>query len=84
MNIDESRKYLEEIISLRLDSHNYEDFEMEDKLRALTEKILQKKSLLNLLIIKTTTDSIVLKFDIEDEIKRRVEDATKNYDWWNI
>lgn len=79
-NIEETIKYLEKIISVRVASFINEDYEIEEKLRQHTDNLLQKQTLLDLLIIKTTTESIVLKGDAEDEIKRRIEDATKNND----
>ena len=80
MNIQETTKYLEEIIDVRIDSFFNEDWEIEDNLHKHTTNLLQKQSLLDLLVIKTTTDSIVLKCEVEEEIKRRVELARKNND----
>lgn len=78
-NIDELTNYLEELDKLRVDSYIlYEDYELSDNLKQQVANLLRKYSLLELLIIKTTTNSIVVKFDIEDELKRRVEDARKN------
>ena len=80
-NIDELTNYLEELDKLRVDSYIlYEDYELSDNLKQQVANLLRKYSLLELLIIKTTTNSIVVKFDIEDELKRRVEDARKNND----
>ena len=80
-NIDELTNYLEELGKLRVDSYTlYEDYELSDNLKQQVANLLRKYSLLELLIIKTTTNSIVVKFDIEDELKRRVEDARKNND----
>ena len=80
-NIDELTNYLEELGKLRVDSYTlYEDYELSDNLKQQVANLFRKYSLLELLIIKTTTNSIVVKFDIEDELKRRVEDARKNND----
>lgn len=80
-NLEEQTKYLEELDKLRIDSYTlYEDYELSDKLKQEVTNLLRKYSLLDLLIIKTTTNSIVVKCDIEDELKRRVEDVRKNND----
>lgn len=81
MNLEELTNYLEELDKLRVDSYTlYEDYELTNKLKQQVANLLRKYSILDLLIIKTTTNSIVVKFDIEDELKRRVEDARKNND----
>lgn len=80
-NLEELTNYLEELDRLRVDTYTlYEDYELSDNLKQQVANLLRKYSLLELLIIKTTTNSIVVKFDIEDELKRRVEDARKNND----
>lgn len=80
-NLEELTNYLEELDKLRVDSYIlYEDYELTDKLKQQVANLLRKYSILDLLIIKTTTNSLVVKFDIEDELKRRIEDARKNND----
>lgn len=80
MSIKEAINYLEELAEIRMSLFKYEDPETEEKLQDHVKNFIAKYSILDLLIIKYTTDSIVVKFDIEDELKRRVKDVTKNND----
>lgn len=77
MNFEESTKYLENMSNLRVDAFLYNAWETEASLREQTINLLKKMSLLRLLVIKDTTNSIVVKADIDEEIKRRVDLATK-------
>lgn len=79
-NLEELTKYLEELEDIRVSIFNYNQEETDEKIEQIIINLLQKHSILDLLIIKYTTNSICVKFDIEDELKRRVEDATKNND----
>ena len=80
MNLKEATNWLEELAEIRMSLFKYEDSETEEKLQEHVKNFLAKYSILDLLIIKFTTVSIVVKFDIEDELKRRVKDVTKNND----
>lgn len=80
MNFEETTKYLENMCNIRVQAFLNEDWETEENLRKQSFNLLKKMSLLRLLVIKEITNSIVVKADIEEELKRRVEDATKNND----
>lgn len=80
MNIKEARKWLEELAEIRMCMFEYKNDEPNEIITKHISKFLEKYSILDLLIIKISTDSIIVKLDIEDELKRRIEDATKNND----
>lgn len=80
MNIKEARKWLEELAEIRMCMFEYKNDEPEEIITRHIANFLEKYSILDLLIIKFSTNSLIVKLDIEEEIKRRVEDATKNND----
>lgn len=80
MNFEESSKYLENMANVRIDAFLHNDWETEANLREQTIKLLEKMPLLHLLVIKDITNLIVVKSDIEEELKRRVDNARKNND----
>lgn len=79
-NLEELTNYLEELEDIRTSTFKYNQKETDEKIEQIIINLLRKHSLLDLLIIKYSTNSIVVKFDIEDELKRRIEDARKNND----
>lgn len=78
-NLEELANYLEELEDIRSYIFKYEEGETAEKLHQIIMNLLQKYPILDLLIIKYSTNSIWVKFDIEDELKRRVEDVRKSY-----
>lgn len=79
-NLEELTKYLEELEDIRVSIFNYNQEETDEKIEQIIINLLQKHSILDLLIIKYTTNSICVKLDIEDELKRRIDNARKNND----
>lgn len=83
-NLEELANYLEDLEDIRSYIFNYDEGDTAEKLHQIIINLLQKYPILDLLIIKYSTNSIWVKFDIEDELKRRIEDVRKSYNWWNI
>lgn len=80
MPIKEAIKYLEELAEIRMCLFEFKNDEPEEKMTKYISNFLEKYSILDLLIIKFSTDSIIVKLDIEDELKRRVKNVTENND----
>lgn len=78
-NLEELANYLEELEDIRSYIFNYDEGDTAEKIHQIIINLLQKYPILDLLIIKYSTNSIWVKFDIEDELKRRVEDVRKSY-----
>lgn len=77
-NLEELSNYLEELEDIRSYIFKYHEGDTAEKLQQIIINLLQKYPILDLLIIKYSTNSIWVKFDIEDELKRRVEDVIKS------